>query len=124
MRDDLRYYALSVKNFAEIRESANCCSSYLRLRVLEEAREIRQQVLVCLLNTYASSEVHDAVRHKIPDAPALILSELFDVGQQVCGNLCFRQEVSELDTAVDALHPHCVLVILVKTAEYVKQLCL
>lgn len=120
--DDLRDYALSVENFAEVRKSSNCSSSYLRLRVLEEAREIRQQVLVRLLNSDASSEVHNAVRHKIPDAPALILSELFDVGQQVCGNFGFRQEVSELDTAVNALHPHCILVILVKTAEYVKQL--
>ena len=77
-----------------------------------------------MIKAYPSREVQYPIRYHEADAPTFVLSELPYVGKQKCVYLGGRQLLGKVDAAVDALHAHTVLLVLINYTEDVKQLSL
>ena len=69
-------------------------------------------------------DLHDLVGHQVADTPALVDSELLQVRSQVLVYFVARQRPSKVNAAIDSLHSHTVLLILVEVPKDLEQILL
>ena len=123
-RNNLLDNALSIKNLAEVRKASDSSSPDLTLNILQKTGKVRQQALLGVLEANSGGQIHDSVGHQISDSPRFVFCELLNVREQISIDFCRRQLVREANTAVDALHAHRVLLVLVEPREHVQQFSL
>lgn len=81
-------------------------------------------MLLRILNSNTISNFHDLVGNEVPDSPRLIHCKLLDVRHQILVNLIVWQSFCEVNTAIDALHSHGILIILIEIAKNLEKILL
>lgn len=122
--DNLSNQDLRIQDNPKIGEPSHSSCSHLRFRVLEELAVVGGKMLLRVLKADAVGQLHDLVSHEVPYPPTLVHRELLDVWDQVLLNLVVWQGLREINAAVDTLHSHRVLVVLVKISENLEQVSL
>jgi hypothetical protein len=80
-----------------------------------------KKTLLGLLKAKTSCQVHDSIGDHVADAPTFVLGVPLDVRQKIRVQFSGSKLVGKANTAVDTLHAHTVLVVLVELAKNVKQ---
>ena len=123
-RDDVLDQDLGVQEASVIREPPDSGSSDLRLCILEELAVVGGKILLGAVDTDAVGDLHYFVSHKISNSPGFIDCKFLDVWDQALINLILGKSLREVNAAVDSLHPHRVLIVLVEIAKDLEQILL